>query len=95
MELKDRSDFTSHALSLIQGDRAKDYGDALENHKKIAEIWSVILDKKITPSQVVACMVGLKLARLGNKQCFYHNDTWTDIIGYGALGGEISQNEAE
>ena len=58
MELKDRSDFTSHALSLIQGDRAKDYGDALENHKKIAE-------------------------------------TWTDIIGYGALGGEISQNETK
>ena len=35
------------AKSLVTGDRAKDYGDALENHKKIAEIWSVILDKKI------------------------------------------------
>jgi hypothetical protein len=34
-------------------------------------------------------MIGLKLARLTNDM--KQDDTWVDIAGYAALGGEISQ----
>jgi hypothetical protein len=40
----------------------------------------------------VACMIGVKLARLSNTSHMNSDDTWTDIIGYAALGGEISND---
>ena len=62
---------------------------------RIAEIWSIILanklDEDITPEEVVACMVGLKLARLSED--ISKDDSWVDIIGYAALGGEIINDE--
>ena len=66
--MKDRKHFLDTAETLINGPRAKEYGPAKLNHMRIAEIWSIILarklDEDITPEEVVACMVGLKLARL-------------------------------
>lgn len=84
-----RAYFLDKAEELINGQRAQDYGDARDNHQRIADIWSVILGQQITPEQVCACMIGLKLARLANDM--KQDDTWVDIAGYAALGGEISQ----
>ena len=50
--------------SLVNGPRAKEYGDAHENHARIAQMWSVLLDKPVTIQQVYQCMVAVKLARL-------------------------------
>lgn len=86
---KNRAYFLDKAEELINGQRAKDYGDAYDNHKRIADIWSVIIGTPVTPEQVCACMIGMKLARLANDM--NHEDSWVDIIGYGAIGGEISQ----
>ena len=72
--------------SLINGPRAKEYGDAHENHARIAQMWSVLLDKPVTIQQVYQCMVAVKLARLVVTPD--HEDSWIDICGYGALGGE-------
>tara|TARA_R100000426_G_scaffold40611_1_gene31444 strand:+ start:124 stop:387 length:264 start_codon:yes stop_codon:yes gene_type:complete len=72
--------------SLINGPRAKEYGDAHENHARIAQMWSVLLDKPVTIQQVYQCMVAVKLARLVVTPD--HEDSWVDICGYGALGGE-------
>ena len=88
--------FLKQAEELINGPRAEDYGPALLNHERIATIWNVLLRKKlldkITPTEVVAMMVGLKLARLAEDM--HKDDSWTDIIGYAALGGEISNDES-
>ena len=84
---KYRTELLKKANNLITGNRAKDYGDARENHQRIANIWSVILGYDIKPEQVVACMIGVKLARLANTM--KKEDTWVDIIWYGALGGEF------
>lgn len=84
---KDREHFLNEAERLINGPRAKEYGPAKMNHKRIADIWGIILKRDITPEEVVACMVGLKLARLAED--ITKDDSWTDIIGYAALGGEI------
>lgn len=81
-----REEILSKAESLVNGPRAKAYGDAYENHERIAKIWAVILDKDISVSQVYQCMVAVKLARLIVTP--EHEDSWVDICGYGALGGE-------
>jgi len=49
-----REQVLDKAKTLISGDRAKDYGDAYLNHKRIADLWSPILNKDITVEQVYA-----------------------------------------
>jgi hypothetical protein len=81
-----RKEILEKAESLVNGPRAQDYGDAYDNHERIAKIWSVLLDKDVTVSQVYQCMVAVKLARLIVTPD--HEDSWVDICGYSALGGE-------
>ena len=84
-----REQILDKAKVLISGERAKDYGDAYLNHKRIAELWSPILDKDITVEQVYACMIAVKLSRLIETP--NHEDSWIDICGYAALGGEKNE----
>ena len=84
-----REQILDKAKTLISGERAKDYGDAYLNHKRIAELWSPILDKDITVEQVYACMIAVKLSRLIETP--NHDDSWIDICGYAALGGEKNE----
>ena len=85
--MKTREDFLNKAEELINGPIDKEYGPAKFNQERIATIWSVVLGRCVTPEQVVACMIGLKLARLAEDST--KDDSWVDIIGYAALGGEI------
>ena len=80
-----REEILREAEALINGDRANDYGDAKQNFQDIADMWSIFLEKPINRQQVAVCMVLVKAARLmkSNKQ-----DSWVDICGYAALGGE-------
>jgi len=54
---KDREYFLKEAEGLINGQRAKEYGPARKNHKRIADIWSILLEKKlkepITPEKLL------------------------------------------
>ena len=84
-----REQILEKAKILISGERAKHYGDARMNHKRIAELWSPILDKDITVEQVYACMIAVKLSRLIETPD--HEDSWIDICGYAALGGEKNE----
>ena len=84
-----REQILDKAKTLISGERAKDYGDAYLNHKRKAELWSPILDKDITVEQVYACMIAVKLSRLIETPD--HEDSWIDICGYAALGGEKNE----
>jgi len=80
-----RDQLLQKAEELINGDRAKEYGDAKKNFEDIAKMWSVILEKEITPQQMALCMIMVKAARLMKTD---HEDSWVDIAGYAALGGE-------
>jgi len=91
--MKPRNVYIDQAKALINEDRASQYGDAHENHQRIADIWSVVLGKPVSAGQVVACMIGVKLARLAHK--IDNDDSWVDIIGYAALGGEITSSSEE
>jgi len=82
-----RDEFLSEAGRLINHDRNKDYGDAQRNFTDIADIWSVILNRPVTAKEVALCMIGVKMARLAKSPD--HDDSWIDICGYSALGGEL------
>ena len=84
-----REQILNKAKVLISGERAIDYGDAYVNHKRIAELWTTILGKNITVEQVYACMIAVKLSRLIETPD--HEDSWIDICGYAALGGEKNE----
>ncbi len=83
-----REDALEAAELLICGDRQKAYGDARENHQRIADVWAVILGHEVTAEQVVLCMAGLKLARLAHDVT--HRDSAVDGIGYLALLAEMA-----
>tara|TARA_R100001510_G_scaffold10928_1_gene8441 strand:- start:43 stop:312 length:270 start_codon:yes stop_codon:yes gene_type:complete len=82
-----RDKLLDEAKNLVNGPRARDYGDAYENHERVAQLWSTILGQDVSVSQVYQCLMALKLARLIVSPT--HTDSWVDIAGYASLGGEI------
>ena len=81
-----RAEILQKAEQMINGPRARDYGDAYNNHERIAKMWTVLLDKELTVPQVYQCMIAVKLSRLIETP--EHEDSAIDICGYGALMGE-------
>jgi len=86
-----RVDVLNQAEQLINGPRAKDYGDARENFGRVAQVWSALLDQHIEPEQVALCMTALKMCRLAKT--LDHTDSWIDAAGYIALGAEIATKD--
>ena len=62
-------------------------GDPFTNLARVAKLWSVLLDREVTPIQVVQCMIALKQARLVNDPTAA--DSWVDIAGYAALSEAV------
>ena len=56
--------FMNEVVALIEGKRSDEYGDSEVNHQRIADMWSVILQKPIAPHEVYLCMIAVKMARL-------------------------------
>lgn len=75
------------AKNLVNNDRVKHYGTPKENFTRIANMWSEIFKTKITPAQVALCMAIVKVTRL--IQTPDHEDSWVDLAGYAACGGEV------
>ncbi|ATN87057.1 phosphofructokinase [Mycobacterium phage Anselm] len=72
------------AEEIINGQRALDYGDALENHQRIANLWNTYLQKNVVDHNDVAMMmILLKIARFMENG--YHHDTVVDIAGYAGV----------
>jgi hypothetical protein len=83
-----RQEVLKTAASLVDGDRAKDYGDATESFTRLGMMWTAILGQPVTAAQVAMCLAALKLSRL--SQTPNHRDSWVDLAGYAALGAEVS-----
>ena len=85
------------AAKLIHGDRAKDYGDAHQNHQRIADGWNIIIEGaiekhgQITPAHVTLMMDWVKTSRL--IETIDHEDSWIDKAGYTALGAEFIEEK--
>lgn len=97
-----RNEILSKASDMVSGQREEDYGTPEDNFRTIAEFWSAYLSTtiqiptaltgkqvrfRLAPSDVAAMMVLLKTARLAKNPA--HLDSWIDLAGYAACGGEI------
>lgn len=86
-----RTEILATAHELINGDRAKDYGDPQENFGRLAALWNAQLGKKLaeplTAQDVAYCLIQLKMSRLANTPG--HKDSLIDVCGYAALAGEL------
>jgi len=81
------SEFITKAADIVDGDRAKSYGDKTENHKNIADFWAAYLGVPITAHQAAMMMLLLKIAR--TKTGSDTEDNYVDIAGYAGVAGEI------
>jgi hypothetical protein len=80
--------FLKHVANVI-AERSTQYGDAGISMAAIATRWSVTLGREITPTQVVLCLLDLKLARLAHDPT--HEDSAVDVCGYAALLTELTK----
>jgi Domain of unknown function (DUF6378) len=86
-----RGEILASAEDKINGERDAVYGHPLENHKRIALLWQVILGTEISPAEVALCMLAVKVARL--VQTPDHEDSYIDLCGYAAIAGELASKE--
>jgi hypothetical protein len=88
-----RDETLDKAKALINGERARDYGDAWQMHYRIAQGWNLIVNEalhthgELTPSHVALMMDWLKTSRL--LVTLDHQDSWIDKAAYTALGAEF------
>ena len=70
--------------------RDQQYGNVTrhQQHERIAQDWSGILQHEVTGYQVALCMAGMKLIRAENAPAV--TDSFVDICGYAAIAGEIA-----
>jgi Domain of unknown function (DUF6378) len=52
-----------HAAGLVDR-RRREYGEPADQFEHVAVRWSLTLGTKVSPAQVVLCLIDLKLARL-------------------------------
>ena len=91
MDQLNTKDLLTTAMQLVGGDRHKDYGDKVKNHKNIAKLWPAYKDVEITPHDVAIMMVLLKIAR--TKLGAISSDTYVDGSAYMSIAGECKSHE--
>jgi hypothetical protein len=76
-----------HAAGLVNR-RRREYGEPADLFEHVAARWSLTLGTKVSPAQVVLCLIDLKLARLARDP--KHLDSIVDVAGYAAVLREVS-----
>ena len=77
-----------HAAGLVAR-RRREYGEPVEVFEAVAKRWSLTLGSKVSPAQVVLCLIDLKLTRLARDP--KHLDSQVDVAGYAAVLREVSR----
>ena len=91
MKALEAQDILREAIALINGNRHEDYGDAQSNFQHMADLVNLIIKKadgKLSASDMALVMIQVKIARL--QETPDHEDSWTDIAGYAALGAQVA-----
>lgn len=87
-----RIDILNEAINCVTGSREQDYGSPEDNFKIIADFWSAYKGVKFSSVDVAMMMALLKIARIRNGGG--SGDSFIDLAGYAACGGEISTTES-
>lgn len=90
--MSERRRILQQAEICICGKREQDYGNPEPNFAIIAEMWTAYTGTKITPLDVAMMMCLLKIARIKNGGGT--GDSFVDLAGYAACGGEIHEHTA-
>lgn len=97
-----RDEILEAARSCVCGEREQDYGKPEDNFETIGLMWSVYLRaahpdltkvmaiNSITAKDVATMMALLKVARIATGSSV---DSFIDLAGYAACGGEIATKE--
>jgi hypothetical protein len=78
-------------LSEIEAEKQKEYGPASVGMQKIADVWSILLEKKIRPHQVALLYAAAKLVRANHK---YKQDSYLDLMQYGKIAEQIHREDS-
>lgn len=87
-----RAEILDTARQAVTVERAATHGDAEDTFGSIAAVWSARLGVTITPAQVAIMLVDLKTCRAWKNPG--HADSWVDMAGYAACGGEIATQDS-
>lgn len=84
-----REEILNKAKQCVCGQREQDYGTPESNFQLIADLWNDYLGTNdISPTDVAMMMALLKIARIKNGGGT--GDSFVDLAGYAACGGEIN-----
>ena len=93
-----REEILKTAIEIVTKDRQNTYGEPENNFDIAAQLIGAYVnaacingtdyDFCITEEDVAAMMILMKVARISSDK--QHLDSWLDVIGYGACGGEIA-----
>jgi len=89
-----RNDILQAAAKAVCSDRNQQYGEPEDNFKAIARLWSAYLGIHISPLMAAAMMILFKVGRIETSPS-PTDDTFVDIAGYAACGGEIAGGNNE
>ena len=82
-----REEVLDEAKKCVCGRREQDYGSPESNFALIADFWTRYLGVAVTPVDVAMMMALLKIARIKNGGGT--GDSFVDLAGYAACGGEL------
>lgn len=87
-----REQLLEAASEKITVQRAAEYGPAGQSFERIAALWTAremhVTNRVYTAVDVAHMLALLKVARLAHQPS--HGDSYEDLIGYAALGGELA-----
>lgn len=87
-----REEILMNATKCVCGQRERDYGKPEDNIGLISKLWSEYTGQYISTVDVSMMMCMLKIARIKNGTMT--EDSFVDLCGYGAIGGEIASQES-
>lgn len=90
-EVISRAYILDEAKKCVCGQREQDYGSPEDNFKIIAELWTAYKKVDFSPVDVSMMMALLKIARIATGTAT--KDSFVDLAGYAACGGEIKFKE--
>ena len=84
-----RPEILDAAKKCVCGQRETDYGSPERNFERIADLWNAYFGKNIfDPVDVAMLLALLKVARIRTGKGT--EDSFVDLAGYAACGGEIA-----
>ena len=92
-----RIDVLNAAEKCVNGERDAAYGSPEDNFLCIAQMWNAYRARMqkdyFRPRDVAAMLALLKVARIANGNAT--EDSWVDLAGYAACGGELDTDEQQ